>query len=341
VTEDYQLGERTIRKLPEKKHNRYDELSNYSGFRGSEDIELVVGSIFGIRSWDRDHLGRLVPVTYHSTGPFTPGVNLANCHGNDIREHNMYAHSCGFYGYFSENSSDARHGEINGIIEATGVTVIGSEGFRAEKAELKALIVPPVTGEKNRSIRVTATKPNMPAPVRWVMKWFIPSFKSMINHERFDRSNWRMEFFPFPIMMTVVSVFALLMALLVHPLFFLLLATTLAGVVFGVASVMFGNALYFPGTDASAMFFHNYLRGGHFEPRLFKRKSKVVTKRDEGSPDDPYSVARLRVLYPDVPIFYSIADATREFPLTQVSEFKRPDPPLPSPLNTDNFWSLK
>lgn len=50
--------------------------------------------------------------------------------------------SCGFYGYFDATAADTYHrpGHVYGVIKGYGRVTVGDRGFRAEKAELVALI---------------------------------------------------------------------------------------------------------------------------------------------------------------------------------------------------------
>lgn len=52
--------------------------------------------------------------------------------------------ACGFYAYFDNGANPHHHkGNVVGIIEGYGVVTVGSRGFRAEKATIKALVVKP------------------------------------------------------------------------------------------------------------------------------------------------------------------------------------------------------
>jgi len=346
VTEDYQLGDRVLRDLPRKKGDTSRSYLNYPGFAGKKDVELVVGSVFGVRGWDRDKYGRLVPVSVDA-GPFKPGVNTGTCFGARIRDHNMFDCACGYYAYFSDNTAAAVHGEIGGIIEGTGITVVGSEGFRAEKAELKALVVRPhdiaIYQWKNRKISAPdSADVGVRAPLRWVAKWFLPRIDNIIKHKRWDRSNNLQVHVPvtYAALAAPLAIATIISTLYASAFFIFGLIPVALLATLSFATVRVGEALYFPNQTESKNTFHAFLRGGANEPKIFKKKFSAETV-DEGDPEDPKSIARLRVLYPDVPIFFSLEEATREFPLSKASEFKRPDPPLPSPLNTDNFWSLK
>jgi len=110
-----------------------------------DDAELVLGSTLGYRRWTIDALGRL----WGAYGQvWRPGVNHAAC-GRSQKVHlnpqeSMRNCSCGFYAYYNTGYSDIQYGHLGtpGIIEATGIVVEGGGGFRAQKAEIKALVIP-------------------------------------------------------------------------------------------------------------------------------------------------------------------------------------------------------
>lgn len=128
------------------------------------DRPLVVGSVVGERYFNIDNLGRLVSL--NAPVPFLPGVNEAVCR-KEIYQSGMWipvyvgmghypsevrvtathgGHqvagldcSCGYYAFFE------RAGVFKGafgIIEGTGVCTVGQLGFRAERAQLLALVRP-------------------------------------------------------------------------------------------------------------------------------------------------------------------------------------------------------
>lgn len=70
--------------------------------------------------------------------------------------------TCGFYAYF-DNGPNTYHAPSNvqGLVEGYGVTTVGTRGFRAEKARIKALIVKPKT-RFGLFARVLANYPDVP-----------------------------------------------------------------------------------------------------------------------------------------------------------------------------------
>lgn len=53
---------------------------------------------------------------------------------------------CGYYAYFTEASNPyhvERQGVIEGIVEGYGLVTVGTKGFRAQRARIVALVVPP------------------------------------------------------------------------------------------------------------------------------------------------------------------------------------------------------
>lgn len=51
--------------------------------------------------------------------------------------------ACGFYAYTDTDLGYSRPGRVVGIIRGTGVATVGTRGFRAERAEIVALVDPP------------------------------------------------------------------------------------------------------------------------------------------------------------------------------------------------------
>jgi len=126
------------------------------------DRPFAEGSLIGLRAWVITYSGGLHSV-YHRGFTWTPGVNVAECdlYSEDIpavyrqgQQPHRYLGidcECGLYGY-TDGSNDYRYDDpygphwagyrIGGVIEAWGLLVVGSRGFRAEKAQVKALVTP-------------------------------------------------------------------------------------------------------------------------------------------------------------------------------------------------------
>lgn len=149
-------------------------------FAGTTAFDLAIGEVFGIRAWKIDKHGRLRALHVNGANAWRPGVNVAECRRSDDPFGAIYAsiqyHSislttgsvkpekpkepekpqphdipvegcrCGFYAYtdvkHEENKADAENRYILGVIKGTGRTLIGSRGFRCEKAEIVALLDP-------------------------------------------------------------------------------------------------------------------------------------------------------------------------------------------------------
>lgn len=138
---------------------------------------LVADTITGVRSFNVDRLGRLTGVTQKSV--WRPGLNEAKCPANlgpiqraalkaerDMRQRNGFAihtmwgsdkyryvdtpeHTpgsagcqCGFWAYFDGSNDYEDSSRVTAIVEGQGVVTVGTKGFRAEKAEIVALVDP-------------------------------------------------------------------------------------------------------------------------------------------------------------------------------------------------------
>lgn len=133
---------------------------------------LAVGTVRGARSFEVDAYGRLHGIYYPAI--WVPGENASHCFGQSAaapyqafaqaissvmytlpsppapkttkplpasKEHSLDRCTCGFYGYFDGSNDYGAPSRISGIVEGYGRTVIGSRGFRSEKARLVALCV--------------------------------------------------------------------------------------------------------------------------------------------------------------------------------------------------------
>lgn len=142
-------------------------------------FEFAVGEVYGLRMWHMDQYGRLRARNWEGAPPWRPGVNVAKCVKRKLESVSAGAYrvptggfefvvddnpghdvpsegcSCGFYAYtdnlHAEVKSHARNGEepVLGIIKGTGKTLIGTQGFRCEKAEIVAFRDPTRGGAKN------------------------------------------------------------------------------------------------------------------------------------------------------------------------------------------------
>lgn len=144
-------------------------------------FDFAVGEVYGLRMWRMDHLGRLRARNWHNAEPWRPGVNVAKCvskpddggwafhmlmGGPPPKEQPKPPHetpsescNCGFYAYtdscHAETVSYRQNGDhvILGIVKGTGRTLIGTQGFRCEKAEIVALRDPTRGGTKTEPWR--------------------------------------------------------------------------------------------------------------------------------------------------------------------------------------------
>lgn len=161
---------------------------------------LAIEPVRGVRAFEVDTLGRLTGVTYKSVwrpgentseckrlsaddpasgfwaaynkGLLGPGSArrfvtaspmspvLSSDPGETERSHDMTKCKCGFYAYYDGSNDYHTPDRINAVVEGWGQTVIGTRGFRAEKARILALHIP-------------GSKPAKPTLSRWdrLMKW--------------------------------------------------------------------------------------------------------------------------------------------------------------------------
>ncbi len=115
------------------------------GYEGNPNFggtPLIMGEIFGLRSFNYDKLGRLLSINQGTI--FTPGTNEAICTSDYGRtKHEIDNCSCGFYSFTNGTDHyDNDKARIDGVIKQYGRTVIGELGARSEKAEIVALYMP-------------------------------------------------------------------------------------------------------------------------------------------------------------------------------------------------------
>jgi hypothetical protein len=142
------------------------EMRDFDGF------PMAVGEVYGLRVWRVDEYGRL-RARHVAAPPWRPGENTATCEASvamggfvtasfggpsgpgftvqmePAPERPSHATApdehckCGFYAYTQPLAALADSGAVViGVIRGTGRTLIGTKGFRCEKAEIVALLDP-------------------------------------------------------------------------------------------------------------------------------------------------------------------------------------------------------
>lgn len=126
-----------------------------TGFKGRPftDRPFAAGSLMGMRAWiiaDNWASHGLLTGVYHRY-PWTPDVNVAThwgpvpARGCDLISLDCL---CGFYAYY-DGSNDYLQDRVGwsdwriaGIIEGWGRCVVGTRGFRCQRAQIQALVTP-------------------------------------------------------------------------------------------------------------------------------------------------------------------------------------------------------
>jgi hypothetical protein len=105
--------------------------------------ELVPASLRGFRSWRVEGGSRLTAVVRNYY--WNPGVNTAQCFfdgavfRHEDREVPNRDCTCGFYACYSFFNHNIHMADIFGSVKASGLVIMGTEGFRAQKVEVEAL----------------------------------------------------------------------------------------------------------------------------------------------------------------------------------------------------------
>lgn len=118
---------------------------------------LIPQAIYGTRAFHVQSDGDLLS-PLQSSFTWKPGVNHADCVHSDIRNrmkrfgldsdggHRVPDKdcSCGFYAYHNNKFNPYANDDfaVETIIEGTGKALVGSKGFRVERAEIKAVCMP-------------------------------------------------------------------------------------------------------------------------------------------------------------------------------------------------------
>lgn len=146
---------------------------------------LVLGSVRGRRSFGLAPDGRLTGLYYRQ--PWGPGENVASCHhdGGVVAElpgggiavqgaatrpigtaHGLAGCTCGFYAYYRADPY-ARSQRVSGVIEGYGRVVLGTKGFRAERARILALLLPAGAAADEATVRASTDNPDDHAGPEW------------------------------------------------------------------------------------------------------------------------------------------------------------------------------
>jgi hypothetical protein len=148
-------------------------------------LGFSINPVRGARCFGVTEDGRLTGVIFKQA-IWRAGVNTAGCltypgfamtHrvGSSYQvppAHEFAACHCGFYAY-ADGSNDYNDNprDVQGVIEGTGETVVGSRGFRTMKARILALAVPEGL-VADFGVKVRERYGSVP---------FFPSFETMIN----------------------------------------------------------------------------------------------------------------------------------------------------------------
>lgn len=143
----------------------------FQGFNG--EVQFSLGYVLGVRGFRLDTMGRFTGWSFKSV--WKPGENVSVCGRQKTQcneslynsslysssySYHSHTESCyvpnpcdgdiencdhGFWAYYDDFDSQGEHIAENGytaIIKGYGKTVLGTKGFRAEKAEIVAVAIP-------------------------------------------------------------------------------------------------------------------------------------------------------------------------------------------------------
>ena len=122
-------------------------------FAGITDTDLVPAALTGYRQWRTSLDGTLRSVSYDYTWSKTESASCREMHArrgwkygiSDVHPNQIPADNCGcgIYGWYSPDHSYSRHsGDVLGVVKVSGLTLMGTHGFRTQKAEIVAVSKP-------------------------------------------------------------------------------------------------------------------------------------------------------------------------------------------------------
>lgn len=100
--------------------------------------EWSVGEVYGHRAFNM--INNLLVSPIQTSYIWNNGVNTSKCFGCGSKRRSNCA--CGFYAYYNPSDQNVS-GSVYGIIKGYGMVDKGSLGFKAEKAEIEAIYLPP------------------------------------------------------------------------------------------------------------------------------------------------------------------------------------------------------
>jgi hypothetical protein len=126
----------------------------------SGDATVVPGALRGYRTWRIDPSGQLasyaLPYVWRMSEQraacFRPGYHCAQAPADTCM--------CGFYGWYSPHDTRLMAGDVLGAIEVRGRVLLGTHGFRAERARVLGLVLP--AGPKADLLRVLCREQLVP-----------------------------------------------------------------------------------------------------------------------------------------------------------------------------------
>ena len=122
---------------------------------------LVIGKVYGLRSFRPTETGEIKPISMGAvqTGfVWQEGENHSLCTSG---KHTPAVKDCfcGFYAFTNPNNTEhVPYSYVQGIIEAWGRLVIGTKGFRAEKAKIVVLVEPNINELVNPTVAMRFNK---------------------------------------------------------------------------------------------------------------------------------------------------------------------------------------
>ena len=109
-----------------------------------DDVPLVAAALTGYRTFTVTDEG-LGPVATTGMPAWTAPVTTASCHRDPRHRAPELTCACGLYAWWRAEDAMSRRssGQVTAVVQGSGRVAVGAHGFRAERASVVAVLLPP------------------------------------------------------------------------------------------------------------------------------------------------------------------------------------------------------
>lgn len=116
----------------------------------TEPVALVPGELRGYRQFLILSDG-LYPVVHSGVGPWS-AVEVARCSSGSDHAPPARDCTCGLYGWYHPTGTTGSYGGAKAVVAISGRVVLGDRGFRAARARVEAVALPPLLRLQPRGV---------------------------------------------------------------------------------------------------------------------------------------------------------------------------------------------